>query len=142
MKKERKNKKRVRYYVPLTILTLWVALIMALGLFTGCEGGENECGIPNGDYIGSGTVDYPLRGSENHDIELYGYNYDWYWRIRGTQALYYASGWDVYRCKIIERSGTIYFVGKKNIKNSNETVQFEVQYNENTKVLTVIKVES
>jgi hypothetical protein len=88
------------------LAVLGIVAIMLMGVFwlAGC--GTSQY-IPNGDY-GKQTVaenasfTYTLLQKENHD--------DYFWRIKGNSAIWYASNQRSLECVIVEDCGEIYFV--------------------------------
>lgn len=113
------------------IIGMVVAAVMLLAIF-GLSSCSNSHGIPNGSYGGE------MSGGAVHTEEYYS---DWYWRVKGDSVYYYASGWLTYKGKIIEKEGRLYFkvysvngiFGKK----SGDAFEYEVEYDETTKRLTV-----
>ncbi|HHT83853.1 MAG TPA: hypothetical protein GXZ92_05310 [Clostridiales bacterium] len=102
-----------------------VAAVMLLAVF-GLSVFSNSHGIPNGKY-GSN-----MEGGAVHTKEYYS---DWYWRVIGNRAYYYASGQLSYKGKIIKKDGKLYFdVYSVFCENAFE---YEVEYDETTKRLTV-----
>ena len=93
---------------------------------------SNSHGIPNGSYGGD------VNGGVMHTEE---YKSDYFWRVKGDTAYYYASGQLTYKGKIINKDGRLYFelysvsgiFGKK----SGDAFECEVEYDETTKRLTV-----
>ena len=106
-----------------------VAAVMLLAIF-GLSSCSNSHGIPNGSY--------DLHEGVMHTEEYYS---DYYWRVKGDTAYYYASGQLTYKGKIIKKDGKLYFqlysvsgiFGKK----SGDAFEYEVEYDETTKRLTV-----
>ncbi|MGI6702092.1 MAG: hypothetical protein ACOX3U_06530 [Christensenellales bacterium] len=100
-----------------------VAAVMLLSVFwlSSCS---NSHGIPNGSY--------DLHEGVMHTKEYYS---DYYWRVKGDTAYYYASGQLTYKGKIINKDGRLYFdVYSVFCENAFE---YEVEYDETTKRLTV-----
>jgi hypothetical protein len=106
-----------------------VAAVMLLSVFwlSSCS---NSHGIPNGSY--------DLHEGVMHTKEYYS---DYYWRVKGDTAYYYASGQLTYKGKIINKDGRLYFqlysvsgiFGKK----SGDAFEYEVEYDEQLRLLTV-----
>ncbi len=113
------------------IIGMVVVAVMLLSVFwlSSCS---NSHGIPNGSYGGD------VNGGVMHTEE---YKSDYFWRVKGDTAYYYASGQLTYKGKIIKKDGKLYFqlysvsgiFGKK----SGDAFEYEVEYDETTKRLTV-----
>ena len=107
------------------IIGMVVVAVMLLSVFwlSSCS---NSHGIPNGSYGGD------VNGGVMHTEE---YKSDYFWRVKGDTAYYYASGQLTYKGKIIKKDGKLYFdVYSVFCENAFE---YEVEYDETTKRLTV-----
>lgn len=79
----------------LKTLVLGAVLIMFFG-FVGCDG-EKVHDIPNGNYTDS--IEGGLKGFP-----------DYYWRIKGNDAILYYTPKIYYKCKIVNEKEKIFFI--------------------------------
>ena len=97
-------------------------LVMIIFSLSACS---NSHGIPNGKYVSTSGGISPstlLRDGIN--------DYDYYWRIKGDKATWYASGLKSFEGKIVKRNGIIFF--------EDETKSYEIEYDDTTKTLTIL----
>lgn len=113
------------------IFIAMVTAVMLVAVF-GLSSCSNSHGIPNGKYGGD------MHGGALHTDE---YKSDWYWRVKGGSAYYYISGMLSYKGKIIKKDDRLYFevysVNGMFGKKSGDALEYEVEYDETTKRLTV-----
>jgi hypothetical protein len=101
-----------------------LAILLAVFGLTACT---NSHGIPNGKYVSTDG------SSANSTLLRDGIlDYDYYWRIKGDKATWYASGLKSNEYKIIQEGDKLFF--------ANETKKLEVKYDDFTKNLTILSM--
>ena len=112
-------------------IALCAAVLVACFMFGCYQPGP----IPDGYYLetpGSNCFIY----QEDHS--------EYYWEVKGNKAKYYASNSLMFKCNIIEENDKIYFEGYEWLEiigcmRLGEVFKYEVQYDEETKSITLIR---
>ena len=117
-------------------------IILAFGLVNFCligVGCSTKGPIPNGNYYCNSEIDNVFYYTEKSIRNTYG------WEIDGTDAELWTSSSIIYKAKIVEKKGRIYFEGYKwkdlfsSVERGNEIV-YEVIYDEVKNTITLITI--
>ena len=112
-------------------IALCAAVLVACFMFGCYQPGP----IPDGEY---GWI------TPENNVFQKDYNSEAYWRVEGNKGRYYLSGSLQYKCNIIEEKEKIYFEGYEwteiiGCSNAGKVFKYEVQYDEETKSITLIR---
>ena len=110
--------------------------ILTIIILTACLCGCDSAIIPNGKYVSINPSDNVFFNRSSDE------NAEYYWEIKGDNAMRYVSGYVDYKAKIVKKDGLVYFEGYvftdvlSNVKMGS-IVKYLVEYSQTEKTIQI-----